>query len=134
MDMANAGNGIGAAFASGIGHGSACVGCCWALMTIMFAVGVMNVPAMIGLASVIFLEKLWRRGPLLARLAGGAFLVVALVAAAHPATLGGLRPGDMVMPAVSRVDGVREVRADHRAERGLRRARPGGLREASAWQ
>jgi len=46
----------------GLHHGATCVGCCWALMTLLIAVGVMNVPAMAALAMVIFTEKLWRHG------------------------------------------------------------------------
>src|SRR5438067_1813847 len=81
MRMPGAADGVGRALATGVRHGVYCVGCCWALMTVLFAVGIMNVPAMIGLTAVIFLEKLWARGPLLARAAGVAFLVMAVVAA-----------------------------------------------------
>jgi predicted metal-binding membrane protein len=88
--MSQHGPGAGGAFTTGLRHGAMCVGCCWALMTIMFAVGVMNIPAMIGLAAVIFLEKVWRHGVLLSQVGGIAFLVLAVVAAVHPSILGGL--------------------------------------------
>lgn len=45
-----------------IHHGATCVGCCWALMIVLIAVGVMNVPAMAALGVTIFTEKLWRHG------------------------------------------------------------------------
>ena len=59
----------------GLRHGMYCVGCCWGLMVVLVAVGVMNIGAMVGLAAVIFLEKLWKRGELLSRLVGVAFLL-----------------------------------------------------------
>lgn len=45
------------AFNMGIVHGSTCLGCCWAQMMIMFAVGVMNITAMILITLFILLEK-----------------------------------------------------------------------------
>ncbi len=75
----------------GIHHGLYCVGCCWGLMVVLVAVGVMNVAAMAGLAAVIFLEKLWRRGPLLTRAVAVAFLAVAVLAPFYPWLLPGLR-------------------------------------------
>ncbi|MEU7026077.1 DUF2182 domain-containing protein [Streptomyces sp. SBR177] len=64
----------------GLHHGAYCVGCCWALMVLLVPLGVMNIAAMAGVAALIFLEKLWSRGPLLARVAGVAFLVLAVLA------------------------------------------------------
>lgn len=54
----------------GLHHGAFCAACCWALMTIQLLLGVMNLLVMITIAAIIAIEKLWRRGPLLARLAG----------------------------------------------------------------
>ena len=68
----------------GLHHGAYCVGCCWGLMVVLIAVGVMNVPAMAALAAVIFLEKLWRRGVLLTKAAGAALLLLAALAPFHP--------------------------------------------------
>jgi predicted metal-binding membrane protein len=75
----------------GVHHGLYCVGCCWGLMLVLVAVGVMNVAAMAGLAAVIFLEKLWRRGPLLSRAVGVVFLGIAALAPFYPWLLPGLR-------------------------------------------
>lgn len=75
----------------GLHHGLYCVGCCWGLMLVLLAVGVMNVAAMAGLAAVIFLEKLWRRGPILSRAVGVAFLAIAALVPFHPWLLPGLR-------------------------------------------
>jgi predicted metal-binding membrane protein len=42
----------------GIEHGAWCVGCCWALMAALFAVGVMSVGWMVFIAALIATEKL----------------------------------------------------------------------------
>jgi predicted metal-binding membrane protein len=63
-------------FRLGFGHGLFCVGCCWALMTTVFAVGVMNLWWMAALTCVVFLEQVLPRGDRLR-----APLGVALVAA-----------------------------------------------------
>jgi predicted metal-binding membrane protein len=54
----------------GFVHGMYCVGCCWALMALLFAVGVMNLLWIAALTITVLLEKLLPRGRLLARLAG----------------------------------------------------------------
>jgi predicted metal-binding membrane protein len=76
----------------GVHHGLYCVGCCAALMIILIPLGLMNVAAMAGLAAVIFLEKLWRRGPALSRVVGAAFLLLALLAPFQDWLLPGLHP------------------------------------------
>jgi predicted metal-binding membrane protein len=62
----------------GVRHGAYCLGCCWGLMVILIAVGVMNVVAMIGLAALVLAEKAWRWGPAAGRLAGTAVLALAV--------------------------------------------------------
>jgi predicted metal-binding membrane protein len=54
--------GLGA-FRLGIDHGAWCVGCCWALMAALFALGVMSVAWMALVAALIAAEKLlpWGR-------------------------------------------------------------------------
>jgi predicted metal-binding membrane protein len=46
------------ALRTGIEHGGVCVGCCWALMAALFALGVMNVAWMALIATLIAVEKL----------------------------------------------------------------------------
>jgi predicted metal-binding membrane protein len=79
----------------GLHHGLYCVGCCWGLMVVLVAVGVMNVAAMAALAVVIFLEKLWQRGPGLSRAIGVAFLLIATLIPFHPWLIPGLRIAEM---------------------------------------
>lgn len=45
------------AFQMGLRHGAYCAGCCWALFTVLTAVGVMSVAWMLMLALLIFVEK-----------------------------------------------------------------------------
>lgn len=45
------------AFRLGIHHGMFCLGCCWSLMLLMFAVGVGNIAWMLALGAVMAVEK-----------------------------------------------------------------------------
>ena len=82
----------------GAHHGLYCVGCCWGLMIVLVAVGAMNIPVMVTLATVIFIEKVWRHGERFATAVGIAFLVLAVLAPFVPALLPGL--GAPAMPAM----------------------------------
>lgn len=57
-------DGAAGALVVGMRHGSYCVGCCWALMTVMFVVGTMNLIWMASLAALVLAEKVmparWR--------------------------------------------------------------------------
>jgi predicted metal-binding membrane protein len=46
----------------GVLHGAYCLGCCWALMAILIAMGTMHLAWMAALALVIFIEKVAPRG------------------------------------------------------------------------
>jgi predicted metal-binding membrane protein len=50
------------ALRTGISHGAYCVGCCWALMASLIALGVMSIGWMVFIAALIAIEKLlpWR--------------------------------------------------------------------------
>jgi predicted metal-binding membrane protein len=58
----------------GLRHGTYCVGCCWALMALLFVVGVMNVLWIALLGLLVLLEKVTSTGRLIARSAGIAFI------------------------------------------------------------
>ncbi|MGP5396527.1 DUF2182 domain-containing protein [Arthrobacter rhombi] len=51
-------NGRGGATTLGLLHGTLCVGCCWALMAVLFVLGVMNLWRIAVLAAGVLLEKL----------------------------------------------------------------------------
>jgi predicted metal-binding membrane protein len=57
----------------GIRHGVYCLGCCWALMVLLLALGVMNLFWITALAILVLLEKLMPSGRVIARNAGIAF-------------------------------------------------------------
>ena len=58
------------AFHLGQLHGRFCLGCCWALMLLMFAVGVMNLLWMAALAAFMAYEKIGRNGEAVGKIAG----------------------------------------------------------------
>ena len=76
--------GQAAAFRLGFGHGLFCLGCCWALMLVMFAAGVAVLWWMAALTAVMVYEKTGRHGALLTPVLGVALLVLSAVAFAEP--------------------------------------------------
>jgi predicted metal-binding membrane protein len=60
----------------GLAHGAYCVGCCWALMLLLFAIGVMNLIWVAMIAAFVFVEKLLPAGRITARFAGAALIAV----------------------------------------------------------
>jgi predicted metal-binding membrane protein len=84
--------------------GAWCLGCCWALMTALFALGVMNIGWMAAVSVLIALEKLlpWRRA---ATVVTAAVLVgIAVFALMAPNAMPGTAPsapGPMMMSAAS---------------------------------
>jgi predicted metal-binding membrane protein len=77
-------NGATGAFAMGCRHGAYCVGCCWALMTILFAVGVMSLAWVAVLAGFVLLEKLSPAGLTLSRGAGAILVLLGLILIFRP--------------------------------------------------
>lgn len=67
--------GAAGGFIMGLRHGLFCVGCCWALMLLLFAVGVMNLVWVGAIAAFVLVEKLLRGGMLFSRVAGVACVV-----------------------------------------------------------
>jgi predicted metal-binding membrane protein len=49
---------IGGALQLGLHHGAYCVGCCWSLMLVLFAMGIMNAVWLAAIAGFVLLEKL----------------------------------------------------------------------------
>lgn len=50
--------GVGGAVVMGLHHGLYCIGCCWALMLILFAGGVMDLLLVAGIALLVLIEKI----------------------------------------------------------------------------
>jgi predicted metal-binding membrane protein len=61
----------------GLVHGAYCVGCCWMLMLLLFAVGVMNLAWVAAIAAFVLVEKLLPGARFTSRFAGAALLVLA---------------------------------------------------------
>jgi len=66
--------GAAGALRLGLLHGGYCVGCCWALMALLFVGGVMNLAWIAALALLVMAEKLLPAGPWTARAAGALLL------------------------------------------------------------
>jgi len=95
-------DGWSGALRMGAKNGAWCVGCCWALMASLFALGVMSVTWMAVVAGLIAVEKVlpWRRsatyGTALVLVGLGTLILVA------PGVLPGLTvPGDGLMPGMT---------------------------------
>ena len=76
----------------GIHHGLFCLACCWALMALLVAFGLMNLVMMVVLATVVFVEKTGPWGRRFSRLLGVVALVLAVAVIFEP----GLAPGLVV--------------------------------------
>ena len=63
----------------GVRHGAHCLGCCWALMCVLFVVGVMNLGGVIALTGFVLLEKVGPAGVTVSRLAGVAMIGAGLL-------------------------------------------------------
>lgn len=74
----------------GFGHAIYCLGCCWALMLVMFAAGVAHLAWMGVLAAIMFVEKGMRRGNRIVVPVGLALGVLAVVALFAPHAIPGL--------------------------------------------
>jgi predicted metal-binding membrane protein len=69
----------------GLRQGLYCLGCCWAMMLVMFAVGAMNIVWMAALGVVMTIEKMTST-PRFSRVVGVAFVAIGLtlIAASVP--------------------------------------------------
>jgi len=78
---------------AGLNSGYFCLGCCWSLMLLMAAFGVMNVYGMAGLAAVVAVEKLTPAGERFSKGIGVGLLVLAVVVIWVPDVAPGLTGG-----------------------------------------
>lgn len=79
--------GAAAAFRLGSGHGLFCLGCCFALMTVMFAVGMGSLVWMGALAALMVHEKTGPGGKRSVPLAGWSLLIGGALMLLHPTWL-----------------------------------------------
>ncbi len=85
--------GVGEAFRFGRKHGLFCLGCCWALMLVMFAAGVANLWWMAALGALMFYEKAGRFGDRVTPVAGAALIALGALVLLHPVWLPGVFGG-----------------------------------------
>ena len=71
------------ALVTGMSHGLYCLGCCWALMALLFVAGVMNLLWVSIIAVAVLVEKVVPRGDLVGRVVGGGLVVWGLWLAAR---------------------------------------------------
>lgn len=74
----------------GVEHGAYCVGCCWGLMIVLFALGVMSLTWMAVVAALIFAQKLLPYGEYLTRVFAVGFIAAGIWVAAAPSSVPGL--------------------------------------------
>jgi predicted metal-binding membrane protein len=84
------------ALRGGVAHGAYCIGCCWALMAALFALGVMNLLWMAAIAALIGAERLLPRRALTVRAIAALLAALALGVALAPERVPGL-----TLPAAS---------------------------------
>ncbi len=71
--------GVGGALEMGFHHGRFCVGCCWALMAVLFVAGVMNLVWVAAIALLVLVEKAVRLGPATGRWSGALLAIWGVV-------------------------------------------------------
>jgi predicted metal-binding membrane protein len=91
------------AFRLGFGHGVFCLGCCWALMLVMFAAGVATLWWMAGLTALMVYEKIGRHGASVVRPAGAVLLGAAALQLVHPTWLPEALGGSKAFPSTAHV-------------------------------
>lgn len=74
----------------GLSHGGWCLGCCWALMLLLITFGVMNLIAMVVLATVIVVEKVLAPGRWFSIAIGAGAFAFGIAIWIHPSVAGGL--------------------------------------------
>ncbi|HJT44504.1 MAG TPA: DUF2182 domain-containing protein [Rhizomicrobium sp.] len=72
---------IASSLSLGLRHGLYCIGCCWALMLLLFVGGVMNIAWITGLAVLVLLEKVMTDGRAVSRLVGLGLIIAGVTLA-----------------------------------------------------
>jgi predicted metal-binding membrane protein len=97
--------GLSGALRMGTRHGAWCVGCCWALMASLFALGVMSIAWMAFVAALIAAEKTLPWGRAVTYGTAAILAVLAILLVAVPDAIPGLTiPGDGSMSQMERME------------------------------
>jgi predicted metal-binding membrane protein len=78
--------GRGGALRMGVRHGLYCLGCCWALMALLFVAGVMNLLWVALIAVAVLVEKVVPAGDLVGRVMGVILVAAGVLLAARAVT------------------------------------------------
>jgi predicted metal-binding membrane protein len=70
--------GMAGALRMGVEHGAFCVGCCWAMMLLLFAAGVMNLLWVAALAVLVLIQKLLPNPAISSAITGSVMLMIGL--------------------------------------------------------
>jgi predicted metal-binding membrane protein len=72
-------DGVVGAWRMGVKHGLFCLGCCWALMGLLFIAGVMNLVWVAALTAAVLIEKLHPAGERVGKFLGGVLIVLGVL-------------------------------------------------------
>lgn len=96
--------GYSGALRMGAEHGAYCVGCCWGLMLILFALGMMSLVWMAVVAAVIVAEKITPFGEHLSRAFAVAFVLFGIWVALAPGSVPGLTEPEDESPGMMQME------------------------------
>jgi predicted metal-binding membrane protein len=102
-------DGHAGALAMGVEHGLWCLGCCWGLMVVLLALGVMSITWMAIVAALVFAEKVLPFGARLPGAVAVCLIGLGIWTALAPGTVPGL-----TQPATMRAMGMRPASAADR--------------------
>ncbi len=110
-------------------HGAWCVGCCWALMAALFALGLMSLTWMVIIAAAIAAEKLLPWPSAANRAIAGLLAVVGIAVALAPASVPALvLPNSPAAHRAMSAMGMRANSKTSRSDTGMKRAMPRTMR------
>jgi predicted metal-binding membrane protein len=118
----------------GIVHGAWCVGCCWALMASLFALGLMSLTWMIVIAALIAVEKLLPNKALANRSVASVLLILGLGVALFPKDVPALTlPGSPAAVRATHAMGMGSMNMPRGATPNMtKHAMPGMSKQAGA--
>jgi predicted metal-binding membrane protein len=94
-------DGLTGAVSMGVRHGAWCLGCCWALMASLFALGVMSIGWMAFVAGLIAAEKTLPWGRAVTYATAAVLLALGVLLIAAPGAIPGLTVPGQEMPGMS---------------------------------
>ncbi len=86
-NAAQLGRGLRGPFRVGLSHGAYCFGCCWGLMAVLLALGMMHLGWMAAVAGLILVEKVLPVGPRFSKLVGVGFALAGVAVLATGSAL-----------------------------------------------